>query len=238
VEVDRVVVVGVGGIGSNIAAPLCRYLQYSVKTPDLVTVVLVDGDEYEHKNKERQNCLDTDVAQNKAEVEAQKLSEMFTMVDIEACPRYVTPDNIDGIIKEGDVVFSGVDNHKTRNTIAKYADTLDNITVISGGNELTDGNVQVFVKRDGKKLTANLHEYHDEIANPKDKSPDELGCMDMVDTQPQLFFVNLTIGVLMLSAFHNLLNPQEGEEIHGEIYTDIVKQSTVPYVRRPLQNEA
>ena len=192
-EIKGVKILGVGGIGGALAAPLCRYLQYTVNSDEPITITLIDGDKYERKNLDRQNCAWGDLNTNKAQAELEKLQAEFGTLDIEVYPSYITPMNIDSVIKDGDVVFCGVDNHKTRKVLADYAKTLDNIVIISGGNEMTDGGVQIFIKKDGKRITANLDEYHPEIADPKDKSPDEVGCAEMAPSAPQLYFMNMQV---------------------------------------------
>ena len=111
--------------------------------------------------------------------------------------------------------------------------TLDDIVVISGGNELTDGNVILFIKQDGKKVTANLDEYHPEIANPKDKHPDELSCEDQLKINPQILFMNLQIATLMLVTFYNVIQAESWEDF-GEVYTDICLCKTDTSTRLPL----
>lgn len=230
---NNIVVVGIGGIGTAVIEPLFRYVQYSMKTDEPITVKLVDGDIYEPKNLERQRMLWDDIRQNKAEVHAKRLGEEFDNLEIQAVPEYVTRDNVSSIIENGDLVFLGVDNHKTRKMVADYCAQLDDVVVISGGNELTDGNVILFIKENGKKLTANLDEYHPEIAYPQDKHPDELSCEDQLKINPQILFMNLQIATLMLITFYNVIQSENWEDF-GEVYTDIKLCKTDTADRAPL----
>lgn len=235
---NNVVVVGVGGIGSALIEPLCRWVQFSVDSKEPITVKLVDGDVYEPKNLERQRMVWDDVRKNKAEVHARNLADMFDGLVIEAVPEYVNETNIESIIEDGDVVMIGVDNHVTRKMIADYCQTLDNVTVISGGNELTDGNVIVFVREEGKNLTANLPDYHPEIQNPPDKHPEDLSCEDLLEVHPQLLFMNLQIATLMLIALYNLVEHEGDWSEFGEIYTDIKLCKTDTAERNPIAGKA
>jgi molybdopterin/thiamine biosynthesis adenylyltransferase len=227
-------VVGVGGIGGHLAPNLCRYLNYG-ESDSPVKVSLIDGDSFEPKNLIRQNCGWDDVHLNKAMSLATKLDGEFEILSVEGVPEYVVPDNVKDIIVEGDVVFAGLDNFKSRKLIADRCEELENVTLISGGNELTDGNVQVFIKRGGKKLTANLHEYHPEIEHPRDKRPDELGCAKMMAAAPQLLFMNATIAALMLNALYTLQTIDKLEDMYGEVYTDILEARTLPDKRVPQE---
>ena len=57
------------------------------------------------------------------------------------------------MIAAGDVVFLMVDNHASRHLVDEHAATLADLTLISGGNDYEDGNLQVYLRRDGRDLT-------------------------------------------------------------------------------------
>ena len=117
-----------------------------------------------------------------------------------------------------------VDNHKTRMLVSNYSKTLTDVTVISGGNELTDGNVQIYVKKSGTDLTPDLCAYHPEIANPDDKLPEELSCEERAQSDPQLYFTNLTVATIMCWAFYNAV--VKGEYEKSEVYFDITQMAS------------
>jgi len=106
-----------------------------------------------------------------------------------------------GVVQDT-VVLVGVDNNDTKNLIDRYAGGQDNIIVICGGNDLTDGNVQVCIRQDGKEVTQSLSTVHDEIAHPKDRSPHKMSCEELaIASTPQLFFANETVAILMCWVF-------------------------------------
>ena len=129
----RLVVVGLGGIGSILIERLGRFLNYSTEA-EQHQLVLVDGDNYEVKNFERQEFS---ALGPKSEVKANEIKAQYIQLSVEALPMYIDMANINTVIKEGDIVFVCVDNHKTRNIISTYAKMLKDITIISGGNELS-----------------------------------------------------------------------------------------------------
>lgn len=238
-EINGLRILGLGGIGGALLDPVLRYMTYSHRQDEPLDVTLVDGDEYETKNLVRQACSEQDVGKNKAQAAFDKVKTTFDMLDVNIFTEYITPDNIASVIKNGDVVMMGFDNHKSRKLVADHCGTLNNITLISGGNEWTDGNVQVFVKRDGERLTANINEYHPEIENPKDKSPGELGCVDLIASAPQLLAMNLSVASFMFNAMYFVLNREteealQGKELYGEVYVDIADGKAAPRVRNPL----
>ena len=194
----RVKVVGLGGIGSNLVDALCRTILFSKSNKVSRKALLVDGDKYEAKNRERQRYT---AFANKAEATKEWLKESFPELEIEARPQYIDSNNI-LFIREGDVVFLAVDNHATRRLVSDHIGTLDNALLISGGNEEFDGNIQIYERRDGKDFTPPLTHLHPEIENPKDKNPAAINCGEaVVAGGVQLLAVNLKVASLMIEAF-------------------------------------
>lgn len=194
----RAIVVGLGGIGSNLVDPLCRTILFSKSDKVLKKALLIDGDKYESKNRERQRYT---AFANKAEATKEWLKESFPELEIEARSQYVDKDNI-FFIKDGDVVFLAVDNHATRKLVSDHIGILDNALLISGGNEEFDGNIQIYERRNGQDFTPPLTYLHPEIENPKDKNPATVNCGEaVVAGGVQLLAVNLKVASLMIEAF-------------------------------------
>ena len=224
----RVVIVGLGGIGSNLAEPLCRVLAYTDNEKSPKRVILIDGKAYKERNRERQKFS---ALANKAETTKEWLEPMFTELSIEAKPSFVDSNNILALIREGDVVFLGCDNHATRNLVSGHVASLDNALLISGGNELYDGNVQIYERRDGKDITPSLTLQHPEIENPSDRNPAELSCEELAKAGDlQLLAVNLTIATLMLNAFIAWLNDFSP---YYEMYFDLRTGNMRPVRQKP-----
>ena len=159
-------IIGLGGVGSILVERLCRFLNYGADLSADIT--LVDGDSYEEKNYERQEFS---TFGNKAEVKATDLELQFPHIGLDVYPAFVNEVTTAEVIREGDVVFLCVDNHKTRMIVNNYCKNLTDVTLISGGNELTDGNVQIYIRKANKDMTPDIAAYHPEIANPDDKLP-------------------------------------------------------------------
>ena len=206
----KIKVIGTGGIGLCLLPSLCRYLNYNgEKFPD-VQVSLIDGDHFEERNRERQDFVEVGP---KATMTAEKYRNEFPRLMMMDHPVYVADHNVIQLIREGDVVLMCVDNHKTRKLISDRAEELKNVTVISGGNDLTDGNVLMHIRRDDKNITPPLaSNFHPEIANPTDKHPGEvteaMGCQVVAVAEPQLLFTNNLIAANMLAFLHNVLDQQ------------------------------
>jgi molybdopterin/thiamine biosynthesis adenylyltransferase len=217
--------IGIGGIGCALLPFLCRYLQYSAVRARLT---LIDGDRFERSNAARQTFSRLG---NKAEVKALELAQDYEALAFRATPEYVTEDNVARLIGEGEVVFLMVDNHASRNLISRHAASLGDLTLISGGNDYEDGNVQVYLRQGGQDLTPSLSRYHPEIADPQDQNPATLSCEELMAAgAPQLLFANLMVASLMLNAFYTI---RQGSLNYSEVYLDIL-QNLCRAVTRPV----
>jgi molybdopterin/thiamine biosynthesis adenylyltransferase len=217
--------IGIGGIGCDLLPHLARYLQASGERARLT---LVDGDAFEVRNGDRQAFSELG---NKAKVKALELARQFDDLSFRALPEFVTPENVGGVIRSGDVVFLGVDNHKTRRLVSDRCRALDEVILISGGNDYTDGNVQVYARAGGRDVTQPLTCFHPEIADPQDRSPHEMSCDELSqEAAPQLLFTNLAVASAMLNAFYAW---RQGKLQYGEVYLDILEGKANPIVRQP-----
>lgn len=219
----KIKVIGAGGIGTALLESLARFLNYDCQD---AIVSIIDGDKFETKNQVRQKFHRLG---NKAEVLAEKLTELFSQVKFRAKAEYLTPDSVEYLLEENDIIFLCVDNHKTRNLVSNYCEGFDNIVLISGGNDYTDGNIQIFLRRYSQNLTLPIaNKFHPEILYPADKRPDEIGCAELVKSEPQLIFTNLIIAALMLNAFYTYL---QGKLRYDEVYADILTNNCRAVVR-------
>lgn len=219
-----ITIIGLGGVGSILAERMCRFLNYA---KDLTAdILLVDGDKYEHKNYERQEFTRMG---NKADIKSTELQMKFSELRFDICDSFVNEKNIADIIDEGDIVFLCVDNHKTRMIVSNYCKELQDVILISGGNEFTDGNVQIYVRKGRKDLTPDLCAYHPEIANPDDKLPEEMSCEELSKSDPQLYFTNLGVATLMCWSFYNVVIKEQYER--SEVYFDMLSMTTDAKIR-------
>ena len=111
----NITVIGLGGVGTILIERLCRFLNYSTEYD--AELLLVDGDDYEIKNYERQEFNQMG---NKADVKGTELMLKFPEVPVDSFEAYVNETNVAEVVRERDIVFLCVDNHKTRNIISNY----------------------------------------------------------------------------------------------------------------------
>ncbi|MBI2902733.1 MAG: ThiF family adenylyltransferase [Candidatus Methylomirabilis oxyfera] len=228
-----ITLIGIGGIGCALAPFLARYLQAERQlTREEVRITLVDGDAFESKNAVRQSF---ETLGNKAKVKASELARSFPDLSFRAVPEFVTAANLPHLIKTGNLVFLAVDNHATRRAVSRRCEELSEVVLISGGNDFTYGNVQIYVRQDGQDITLPLTRFHPEIADPKDRSPAEMSCEELAqEGAPQLLFMNLGVACAMLNAFYAW---RSGQLRYGEVYLDIVEGRAQPVVRAPRDGE-
>jgi molybdopterin/thiamine biosynthesis adenylyltransferase len=222
-------VIGLGGVGGIVA----RYGAVFLASLDRsLRLVLIDGDSFEPKNLGRMLFLNHG---NKASVVREDLLEYLgdTRLSIVAIPEYVTSENIDSLIQEGDIVIVAVDNHATRKLVSEFCTTKRrSICLISGGNDGiekdiadrqqrgTYGNCQIYIRREGEDVTPPLTHLHPEIANPADHIPSEKDCTELAISVPQILFANL----MAASAILNTLWLHLCEALHyGEICFDVAE---------------
>jgi len=221
-------VIGLGGVGSIVARYAAVFLASFQKNCGLM---LIDGDSFDPSNASR---MLFGRHGKKASVVRQELLPRFkqSYMKLVGVAAYITPKNIEWLIQDRDIVLLCVDNHATRKLVNDHCAKLKNIVLISGGNDGvgkdssgvirrgTYGNVQIYVRRQGRDVTHSLSAFHPEIAEPKDKMPHELNCTELVLSKPQILFANLAVASSMLNT---LLLHLSGATHYSEVGFDIAE---------------
>jgi molybdopterin/thiamine biosynthesis adenylyltransferase len=216
---ERIVLVGLGGIGSQLVPSLIRYLAF--RPEPRPPLVLVDGDAYEPANRTRQVFPESAVGSNKAEALAEVYRGGLT---VQAVADYLTEANVATVIRDRDVVLLAVDNHWTRFVVDQHIASLDEVTLISGGNDETDGNVQLVRRRNGEFVDGSLAEIHAEIGRATEAEfAARNGCERQVEERPQLVVTNLMVASAMLNCVWAVL--ERGSVSYSEVYLDVIANS-------------
>ncbi len=225
----RVVIVGLGGIGSWLAHLVTTYL--ASLRGQTIELLLVDGDTFEDRNRERMEIPEMG---NKAEVICDALTELHgrRRFYIRPLPEFVDTENVAEIIEENDIVLACVDNHATRKIIGDHCRTLNNMSLISGGNDGVEegtagtyGNVQIYRRVDSTDHNPHLSKFHPEIADPNDEVPGP-SCADLAaTTAPQIVFTNHFAATAMGAAFYGLLS---SDVQFDELCFDVLEGRAVP----------
>jgi molybdopterin/thiamine biosynthesis adenylyltransferase len=212
---ERIVLVGLGGIGSQLLPSLVRYL--AIRPEPRPLLVLVDGDAYEPGNRTRQVFPETAIGTNKAEA----LAEVYRGLTVQAVADYLTDANVATIIRDGDLVLLAVDNHWSRFLVDRHLAGLQEVTLISGGNDETDGNVQLVRRREGQFVDGSLAEIHVEIGRATEAEfTARNGCERQAEERPQLVVTNLMVASAMLNCLWAVL--ERGSVSYSEVYLDVI----------------
>jgi ThiF family len=224
-------VVGCGGIGAALLPILCRSLNFSSDRYPTVEVTLIDGDYFEPRNSKRQVCLS---ATNKAEGIAEIMAAEFPRIYFRAIPAFLTGDNVEILIVERDIIFSCVDNHASRKLLNDRCCTLNQVVTISGGNDYTDGSIQVHVREGGIDRTLPIASpYHPEILHPADENPGTKSTRHLVEPRPELIMTNNFVAAAMLNCFYA---QQHGKLDYDVVYLDVISNQSRS-VRRTKRNQ-
>lgn len=241
-EGSTVKVIGLGGVGGIVA----RYGAMFLASLDRgIRLVLIDGDAFEPSNATRMYFSGCG---NKAEVTRTDLLPRFadSRMTLAAIPEFVSPQNVERLVREGDIVLCCLDNHASRKLIGDHCATLQNVCLISGGNDGvgpdatgrvlrgTYGNVQIFWRHKGEELTPSLTRYHPEIQTPADRLPTDVSCTELVASVPQVLFANLATASAMLNALWlHLCDALHYGELCFDIADGLMRPLPFPIKRLP-----
>jgi hypothetical protein len=140
---------------------------------------------------------------------------------VQAVADYLTEANAATVIRDGDTVLLAVDNQWTRYVVDRHLATLNEVTLISGGNDETDGNVQLVRRHGGESLDGGLAEIHAEIGRATESEfAARNGCERQVEERPQLVVTNLMVASAMLNCLWAVL--ERGSVSYSEVYLDVI----------------
>lgn len=120
----RVLIVGVGAVGSHLVGLIAR-------APDVKSLVLVDNDTYEESNLTGQDITRSDIGLAKASVQAKRAGGISANLD---CAEIVgrIEDVPPGIFSQANVVLTAVDNRAARQYVGSWCWRLGTPLIDSG----------------------------------------------------------------------------------------------------------
>lgn len=144
----RVLIVGVGGLGS----PIALYLTGA----GIGTIGLLDDDVVSVTNLHRQVLYaETEVGQSKAECAAKRLAQLNSEVRLVPLACRLTAENASEIISQYDIVVDGCDNFATRYVIDEVC-RQQRKPYVYGSIQDLDGQVAVFGVGENPKYYTDL----------------------------------------------------------------------------------
>lgn len=216
---DNVFLIGVGGTGGHLAAPLARLVAYHKNTQG-AKVVFIDGDEFEEKNMTRQLVGETQVGLNKARAMVDFCAFQGLMDNIECKEDFVSASTFIPMLRNANspLVVCCVDNDATRLAIINAINTQceGDFFFITPGNsdgvENVKGQTLYWGRIDGNSVGINPAEVYPNIEHPQDSVPTKGSCALNAPSRPQLIAANFFAASITLAVIQNLLdgmiNPQ------------------------------
>lgn len=232
---DRVVIIGCGGIGSNLWDLIAHQTYYTGKLiregahlSMCKRVLLVDADSVEAKNLFRQSFFTKHIGMGKAEALADKYYRQLKEVGVVVEHKRAWLDKDSDWMNEYDMVMLAVDNNASRKILndkisPKRMDHFTNIVAINGGNTDSLATVQLMLKVDGEIRTASFEHMHPEITNPEDKHPTDQECTTSsgMINDPQTFRANQHASDIMFNIFQNILEARDID--YSMVWADVGK---------------
>ena len=226
---SKIVIVGLGGIGSWLVEPLMRYCVSMDRTR--FDFVFIDGDHYSLSNQTRQSVHPKLTGMNKASAAALRMRQYFPTVEITEVPEFLTKENLDIIDHNNDnlYVFNCCDNNYCRKIIAqhmesKFQHVSAGVYLFTGGNEVTDGNSHV-TKFGYRDPTQDVITAHPEIG-AADASEDRgaMSCQQLANMpgSQQIVVTNFWVAAVMLQQFYLIMNSKPIQETFFDISTSAI----------------
>lgn len=214
-----IVIIGAGGTGGYVIPHLYRI---AFSSEHHCRIIIADGDVVERKNLIRQNFAECDIGENKAEVMAERYSEVFG-IETEYIPDFIESEeqlcdllHVSGRWDEPKpigILIGAVDNNRSRIMCHNVFNQLDDIIYIDAGNGEYTGQVVCGVKQSGKVMSKPVARVYPDILTDAEKFPSELSCAERSVSAPQSIAANLFASTAVASMLYYLL-------IEGDLKTN------------------
>jgi molybdopterin/thiamine biosynthesis adenylyltransferase len=225
-NLQRVVVLGLGGTGSIVLPLIARYLKSQNYQND---IMLVDGDSYSLSNTDRQLFSTKYTGTNKAEYQAKALESQMPELSsqLHVVDKYIGQDDIDDLIVENTIVINCSDNKAARKIIEDRCLQLQNAAHICCGNEKVTGQVQLNLRVDGVQVTPSIYE-RSPTFNSMSEDRSTMSCEEIgsLPSGGQLICANATAAVLALNMLVQVLGETMKSQNGKWVPCDMVQFNT------------
>lgn len=212
--------IGCGGTGGLLAPQLARLSRYHPRIGKRIH--LVDGDDFEEHNRDRQACGDTDIGTSKAAA-VKRLCAMQGL-DVSCEKRYVDAGWLVTRFSKGrtHLVVAAVDNDATRRLIINALRIGPDFLYISPANaddESGDAPIRGFVnwwgRIGGRTWGMDPTLLYPNLAQPTDYAPRAGSCTSHAPSSPQLLAANAMAAATTMAVLQNILDDRMPAERHG-----------------------
>mgnify|MGYP000974980328 FL=1 len=208
----KIVVIGAGGTGGYVIPHLYRIAYVSGRP---CRIIIADGDIVEQKNLIRQNFAECDIGENKAQVMAERYSEVFG-IETEYIPDFIENEQQllellrfessgRNSIKPISILIGAVDNNRSRIMCNNVFKKLDDIIYIDSGNGEFTGQVICGVKMSGRVISKPVASVYPDLLKDTEKFPSELSCAERSVSAPQSIAANVFASSAVISMLYHLL---------------------------------
>jgi len=205
---DAVHLVGLGGTGSYLAAPLAKLLKYHQNGTE--NLHFWDKDKLEVKNLTRQDFTPESIDKNKAQEKAAELESINSNIKVHQS--WFVPDTLNACLKEDPsdnlLIILAVDNDATRHHIIVELDGMldQDFVLVLPGNGYDTGNTFWYGRQGTETAPVHPFEVADNWARPQDGLPGD--CALEAVSSPQLLASNLAQALGSLLLVQGLLEDQ------------------------------
>lgn len=207
----KIVIIGAGGTGGYVIPHLYRIAFASERK---CRIIIADGDIVEKKNLIRQNFADCDIGENKAEVMAERYSEVFG-IETEYIPDFIESEeqlcNLFDLRssytepKPIGILIGAVDNNRSRVMCHNVFNRLNDLIYIDAGNGEYTGQIVCGVKQGGRVFSRPVARLYPDILIDTEKFPSELSCAERSISAPQSIAANLFASTAVAAMLYYLL---------------------------------
>lgn len=187
--------IGCGGIGYQIHEQLAR-----LADPATMRLVLIDGKTVGPHNIYRQHTGSA-IGRNKAEVLAESVKTIAPNLTVIPIPEYISEETVKtwGWWRDDNmVVFSGVDNNRTRVMLEELLDRRKRAVLISGGNDEFAGQAVLWRRESHKDILPKPSDIDPDILLDLGRAPFEIPCDEVQVSLPQLPLANRLVADAMV----------------------------------------
>jgi hypothetical protein len=211
----RTIVIGAGGTGGQLIAPLARLLSHHPNAGREHDITIIDGDVFEDHNRARQHAGEAQTGMNKAAWTAELCHRQgLAVIPVDA---YLDQPLLRRLLRRGYapvLLVAAVDNDATRKLcIDVLLEGEQDFLFVTPGNSSADdpaaaikGNVLWFGRYDGEPIGLNPALVFPNIELPQDAAPRYGSCAAHAPSAPQLIAANALAAAYTLAVIQNLLD--------------------------------
>jgi hypothetical protein len=207
-------VIGVGGTGGHLAAPLARLVAYHPNTQG-AKVTFIDGDSFEDSNLTRQIVGKSQIDMNKARAMVDFCAYQGLTENVNYRGDFITYSTFTPMIRNSDfpVIICAVDNDATRkaviDSIISSRKDKDFFYITPGNSDGTEdvrGQALWWGQINGVNVGMNPTIAYPNIESPEDRIPERGSCALHAPSRPQLIAANFFAASMTLMVIQNLLD--------------------------------